>query len=400
MKADRSKSPGERHASNGVALIEALVALLILAFGMLALVGLQGNLRRGADLSKQRGEAIRLAQKEMETLRAYSVLTHPDPVNPVAGVLAFADIASQSNADAGDPNSNAVFALTRSVSPWPQDQSPQTAVRVRVDWLDRAAGPQFVMIDSVISRADPGLSAALTVPPTSLTVHRPAGRESSIPVGAKDLGNGRSVFVPTSIDTVAWVFNNLSGIIVGKCTVATGTLAAGLTPTDVLSCSNNAFGYLLSGFVRFSFTSPPDSSSPNSAALALDVGLIDMPPAHECYDDSAQVTAASGSTISYYCIVYPNNAVPAVWSARLNLAGISLAAGDPNPRMICRYSADYDGNGAISNAEHPASYVNVGGALARQNFLVINAAESCPAGHAVDPAAGFFTNTATVQHQP
>ncbi len=401
MKFHASNCVDKKSALQGIALIEALVALLIMAFGMLAMVGLQGNLRRSADLAKQRGEAVRLAQSEMESLRAFSVLAHPDPANPAAGTLAYADITTQAaNSDAGDPNSNAVFTLTRTVTPWTQAQSQQTAVRVRVDWLDRAAGAQFVLLDSIISRADPGLSTALTIAPTSLTVQRPAGRESSIPLGAHDLGDGRSVFVPSSNDTVAWVFNNLSGVITGKCMVAMGTLASGLTAGDVADCSNNTFGYLLSGFVRFSFTAPPDSSQANSAALALDVGLSNTSVSHECYDNSAQIIATAGSIVSYHCIVYPDNANPPEWSGRLELSGITLAADSPNPRKICRYSADYDGNGSVSNIEHPASYTHVTGALTRQNFLVINASQNCPAGHAIDPAAGFFTNTATVLHQP
>jgi hypothetical protein len=387
-----------------VALIEALVALLIMAFGMLALVGLQGNLRRSADLSKQRGEAIRLAQREMEGLRAYSVLAQADPGNPVPGVLAYAQITSAANANAGDANSNAVFSLTRTVIDSSLVRPEQKAVRVQVNWIDRAEGAQFVLIDSIIARADPGLSAALTQAPSSLTVLRPAGREVSIPTGAKDLGDGRSVFVPSSNDTVAWVFNNLSGVIQGKCTVAMGTVSSALTAADVAACSNNTWGYLLSGHVRFSFNSPPDSNQPLSSALTLDAGLVAgiaaSAPSHECYDNSDQVVPALGSVVSYFCIVYPNNAVPRVWSGRLQLAGISLAAGDPSPRKICRYTADYDGNGSTSNAEHPMDYVNVGGALTRQNFLVINASQTCPVGHAVDPAAGYFSNTATVQHQP
>ena len=407
MRSRPDSGKKRRNSIRGVALIEALVALLIMAFGMVALVGLQGTLRRGSDLAKQRGEAIRLAQQEMESLRSYSVLVHPDPANPAAGVRAFADIATPAaSANVGEANSNATFMRTRSVTDgpvdWPGNEPLVKALRVRVDWIDRAEGPQFVQVDSFISRADPGLSGSLGIAPASTTTQRPAGREALIPLAAKDLGNGSSVFVPSLNDTVAWVFNNLTGVITGQCTVAMNTSSAAVTAAMVAGCSNNRSHYLLSGFVRFSFLSPPDSVQPNSPALTLDVGLV-LPgtvPNHQCYDDSAQVIAASGSVVSFYCIVEPNNAVPRVWSARLNLLGIPLAVGDPSPRKICRFTADYDGNGSISNSEHPLNYVNVSGALTRQNFLVINASESCPAGHAVNAAAGFFTNTATVLHQP
>ena len=56
-----------RRRQAGVTLIEAMVALLIMAFGMVALVGLQSNLRRSADLAKQRGEAIRIAQQQLSS---------------------------------------------------------------------------------------------------------------------------------------------------------------------------------------------------------------------------------------------------------------------------------------------------------------------------------------------
>ena len=62
-------------AQRGVTLIEALVALMVMAFGMVALVGLMSNLRRSTDVAKQRSEAMRLAQAELASpARNYSVL--------------------------------------------------------------------------------------------------------------------------------------------------------------------------------------------------------------------------------------------------------------------------------------------------------------------------------------
>lgn len=51
--------------SRGVSLVEALVALLVMSFGMVALVGILSNLRRSEDLARQRGEAQRIAQAEI-----------------------------------------------------------------------------------------------------------------------------------------------------------------------------------------------------------------------------------------------------------------------------------------------------------------------------------------------
>ena len=60
---------------HGVSLVEALVALAIMAFGMLGLVGMQASMRANADLAKQRSEAVRLAQQQMEAWRGYGTLT-------------------------------------------------------------------------------------------------------------------------------------------------------------------------------------------------------------------------------------------------------------------------------------------------------------------------------------
>src|SRR5205814_684705 len=70
--------PVGRRSQRGATLIEALVALMVMSFGMVALVGLMGNLRRSSDVAKQRREAMRLGQAEWGALRSFSVLKKPD----------------------------------------------------------------------------------------------------------------------------------------------------------------------------------------------------------------------------------------------------------------------------------------------------------------------------------
>jgi Tfp pilus assembly protein PilV len=55
-----------RTHSRGVSLVEAMVALAVMAFGMLAEVGVQTTLRLNADVAKQRSEATRIAQETLE----------------------------------------------------------------------------------------------------------------------------------------------------------------------------------------------------------------------------------------------------------------------------------------------------------------------------------------------
>lgn len=430
----RQPSTNEQ-AIQGVALIEALVAMLIMAFGMVALIGLQSSLRASSDLSKQRGEAVRLAQQQMETLRSYSVLQHPDPANPGPGVTAFSDITDSNNGDAGDPNSNATFVLSRTVTPGPQGLANLDAVRIRVDWKDRSGADQFVLMDSFIAGMDPSLSGSLGIAPAALNTQRPGGREASIPVAAKDLGDGRSVFAPSATDTVAWLFNNLTGVITSKCTVAMGKPNAEIVPEDLSNCQST-FAYLLSGTVNFALSPPPYAAQASLASLPFALRIANSPakppassapaaPSHECYPLGLNPSAAA--RVNFYCIVYPNADANSSWYGRLilrNLADevpaparavdllapqliftapalpfISTSAVDI-PVKACRYSADYNGDRKIDNAEHPLDYARVSGPLTRQNFLILNAASPCPAGSPVDPAQGQFRNTATVLHQP
>jgi type IV pilus modification protein PilV len=58
----------------GVTLLEALIALLVLAFGLLTFAALQARLRINSDVAKQRTEAVRIAQEDLENFRAFGTL--------------------------------------------------------------------------------------------------------------------------------------------------------------------------------------------------------------------------------------------------------------------------------------------------------------------------------------
>ncbi|MDM4765105.1 hypothetical protein [Pelomonas sp. SE-A7] len=380
-----------RRSALGVTLIEAMVALLIMSFGMLALVGLQGNLRRSGDVAKQRGEATKLAQSHMESVRAIGALL---AASAPPSTVAFSSLSTASSASIGAASSNTSYALMRSVTR--VDTPPMAIVDVALNWTDRASESQQVRLSTFVAGVDPALSGSLQLPPPGgVSSRRPQSRSVDIPSTAKDLGEGHSVFKPDPFGTVAWVFSNLSGEITGVCTgIAMATQTRDLTVADVSACGS-AKAYLLSGYVRYSMDSPPNPDLPNSSFMSFGLTLtVDAPadypltPSYQCF--ARQADAVTGG---YYCAVYPK--ATGLWSGRLDLSGFSLGA-----YKVCRYSADYDGNGSISNAEHPASYADVKGALTQQNFLLIRATNSCPAGHGVDTSVGHFTNTRTEQHQP
>lgn len=387
-------------AASGVTLVEALVALLIMSLGMVALVGLQGNMRRSADLAKQRSEAVRIGQQDLERLRAFSSLA---PVADLpAGARSYLQLVDSVQDDAG-PASNAQFQLSRAVTP--ATDGSGSNVTVRVNWQDRAGEQSFVELNTFIARIDPRLAGSVGLPPDLSARRMPLSRHVAIPVAAKDLGDGRSAFKPPALSSgVAWVFNNQTGTITQRCMgFDPNTRNEAITLADVSAyCNSNVTAYLLSGHVRFSTTGVPDPVAPRSPALALDMAMnltsAHPDPGYECFDNAPSTpNPAMTEGVAYYCAVYPNNAATPIWDGRLSISGLALGGAD---YRVCRYSADYNGNGRIDNAEHPLNYTAVAGALTHQNFLVIRAAQSCPAGQAADPAQGIFFNSATVEHQP
>ncbi|MDT8998725.1 prepilin-type N-terminal cleavage/methylation domain-containing protein [Paucibacter sp. APW11] len=388
-----------RRASRGITLVEALVAMLIMAFGMVALSGMQTALRRGADLGKQRTDAMRVAQAEIDQLRSFTTITATTP--PTAGVFAYSNITQDLNLPAVTVNATS-FSVSRAVTDL--SNPPRKNVVVTVTWTDRANEQQSVSLYSMIAPLDPKISGALRFAPNSTTTRRPLERSPDIPAGAKDLGSNYSAAAPPGTSGVFWLFDNTTGRITGICAVP-GVSLVNLSSGDVTNCQTNVTGgaYLVSGFIRFSTGVTADPDSPSSAALPLSVDLnvtstSTVTPKSTCYDDSAQAVAAGQTWASYMCIVYPDGTHnPPDWDGRTNLNGLTLAAGG---QRVCRYSADYNGNGSIDNAEHPLNYSAVPGSLSKQNFLVIAYANTCPAGTPASPSSGRYINTATVAHQP
>jgi type II secretory pathway pseudopilin PulG len=408
-----------RRTQHGVTLIEALVALVVMSFGMVALVGLLSNLRYSADLGKQRSEAMRLAQQELETLRTFSSLNNSQTQTP--GVTDYdTNIATLVEPETIRlVNGNATFLLDRQVTPLVQGSAEPRGktLRVTVSWVDRANTPQRLVLDSVISRTDPVFSVALGVTPPTEGIRQPDKRHPVVPPGAKDLGNGSSAFRPSSSGATVWVLNNVTGVVTGKCDVDAETL---LDASSVESCKNNTTGYLVSGVIRFSKLSRPDPSAPeanalpyplsvyldlkpsqlkNSAGTALLPGGDDYPtPNHHCFSDAPQAMTADQKLVNYYCIVFPNS--QRNWWGQVLLTGLDIGTG-ASQYKVCRYSADSNGNSKIDNEEHPESYSTVSYSLTRQNFLVIpgKAADSCPK-LPPDADVGRFLDYSTYQIQP
>jgi Tfp pilus assembly protein PilV len=425
----------QRMNARGVTLIEALVALLVMSFGMMALIGLSNSLRRSSDLAKQRGEAMRLAESEISKLRDFSVLSNASGGATAKG---FDQVVVSAAQTAITPaNSNTTFYITRDVSALASGAEPAyKTVEVKVTWTDRTGQKgsenliQRVVLSTIISRTDPVFSGSVGIAPPAASVRQPSNRNPVVPSGAKDLGGGISSFQPGGATSPVWIFNNLTGAISGVCnTLPANTTALTFSAENAANCNTERTAYLVSGTVRFSRSNPPlanpsDVLTSDTVAMPLAVSLQltlseyinlknpnrgslmanrDYPtsPPSECFNDSGNGDVSLRSFVNYYCIVYPNDQTPRNWWGKVVLEGIPLGA-SADQFKVCRYSADYNGNGYIyserlnadnllvflvDNEEHPDRYRGVTKSLARQNFLVIRGNLSCPTASAVNVAA-------------
>lgn len=239
---------GRQH---GVSLIEALVAMGVMAFGMLAVVGLQVTLRTNGDVSKQRAEAVRIAQQSIEDWRAFVAFEATpglDYQDLVSGALPdFAGI-------------NATYARNRTITVWPGGSPPMKTLAVAVSWDDRNGQTQTVQLNSVIAGVAPELAGSLAVPANGVAGRQPQSRHRGIPALTQDLGNGTSAIKPPGAPgNVAWRFDNLTGLIT-FCSVNPLVADLRLATANLVCGAQNALG--VSGFVRYALPPLPPTPDP------------------------------------------------------------------------------------------------------------------------------------------
>ena len=392
-------------SARGVSLIEAVVAMGVMAFGMLAVVGVQATLRANGDIAKQRAEAVRIAQESLEAWRAFSVIPQ------TATKLAYDDLIGDGPVNVAGVN--ATYARTRNVR---ATGSPvMKSLTVTVSWQDRSGQTQTVQLGSVVAGVPPELAGTLTLPPSGVPGRQPLGRSASIPIVAKDLGDGRSGYVPPQPGggTVAWIFSNTTGLIVGVCP-ASGVANSSLLTAAIADNCQPTTGQVLGGYVSFASTAAQpgaaEAQTPSGVPLGLHVTLAPgptragVPVDSSCFDDSPTVVALGqpGSAVTYICAIFSPGQL---WAGRSRIdpliGGWIIAANGVGNKKICRYTtlAD-DGNAASKNIDHPLDYTEAGSpsgaSLLNQNFLVISAAHTCPTDVA---AVGDFVNSNTRLHQ-
>lgn len=411
-----------RRPVTGVSLIEALVALAVMSFGMLALLGVQTTLRYNNEVARQVTEATRLASEEVEQIRFFTdVLPIAGQANPSWQEL---DTMISHTVTLPGDTANTSYALTRTVNT-PAD-TMHKVVHVVVRWTDRSNQNRSVTLDSVVGGLEPLLSGMLSVPPLAGAQAQRMGRHQTIPSQAVDIPGGTSAFKPSPTDDVVWRFDSLTGTVKSVCT---GVMVdqAGITLADLSSCAAVA-GRLVSGAVRFhggAGVTSANALAPAGPALPLhastplvfinEIGInvpINQRRAPKCYADSpaSAVLASARSAVTYVCLIYLTDGSQG-WGGKLDLSLVATYAnGDAVPGgtaayKVCRYTKSI--RQYTVNVDHPRTYCRTAdadtcnqratGSLINQNFLVIGVAETCPAAN---PAATDLVNPNTLSHQP
>lgn len=326
---------------DGFSLVEALVAVLVLSLSLMAALRLQTWLRLSGDLARERSDAVRLAQQDMERSRAF------------ADLAAFDAIAS---GQTQTTSPTTTFTLQRRVS---GDDTLKTRLAT-VTWPQRGSGEQQVVLVSSVARLAPVYSAALALPPQDhvLTARRP------LPFGARVLPDGRIAFKPSRDSVIAWLLDTSTGDITTQCNVPPSLDTRDLRSADLTQCAPFA-ARLVRGYIRFSLASTPDPLQANDPPLPMTV------QADETRCDTELIASGAERYIAYACAIpigrpaLAPRLVPQGWAF-----GVTSAA-----FRACRYET-------VSHGP--------------QNYLVIRGDQACPS--AVPPHNG--EPVVTVQQQP
>jgi len=388
--------------STGSALLETLIALLLLSSGLLALGRLQTRLWAGSDLAQQQGEALQLALADLEAQR------HQGAINPAA----WGSLSTQADTAVSISGSPSTYQQSRHVDS--HAHLPLKALSPLLRWPDREGRWHRLSLHTLLSGHDRRLGAWLSLAPDAQGLAGPQGRHTAIPTDTRTLADGRLAFKPRADQAEVWLFERDTARIVGRCIAPVGLANNALAASDLSACTT-LDARLLAGWIGFTglatSLSAVDAEQPTGpvlpSGLQLTLSSTGHPsPASTCLSAHPDEPHPAGA-LPYWCLVQPAG-TPAAWSGRLDLVpqGWTLAGppdAGPEARRVCRYSADYNGNGLIDNPEHPASYSSVQGPLPLQNFLVIAAGATCPLdGPPQHSLSGPYNavDDSTAPHQP
>ncbi len=335
----RPSTAPSRRVMAGFSLLEPLIAIAITGAGLLGLAKFQATLMEGANVGRQRAEALHLAQEQLENVR----------------YLPYASIVNGTDSAASQTIRNATYARAWSVA---ASTSPALkTVTVTVSWADQKGANQAISLAGIVSAHDPAASGVIigsTFAPGA-GLRTPFKRGITIPIPAVDNGDGTSSYVPPGSSGVSLKYDNNSGRV-------THTTVSGVT-TPIAGDGYGVTGYVSLGDGG---DSPPatlasiDVATTTTGGEAWDAGSNSWKSAGTwtCWDDSA--APVFSDHVTYTCLVKSG------WSGSTALSGFTLGTTNTTSR-VCRYYAT-------------SPYANITANTSHQNYIVIKGSRSCPSG--------------------
>lgn len=166
---NKSKFSGQ----TGFSLIEVLITLVVVGFGLISMAKLQGVVQQDTSAAKARTVASHLAEQKIEDLRNFTVLL------PVGAAIAYSTIATNAGgsvalASGAVPVANVTYNRTwivnnyyyTNVNTAPTTVVPVSAplfpdfkrITVTITWQDADGANQALALNTIISASDPALA--------------------------------------------------------------------------------------------------------------------------------------------------------------------------------------------------------------------------------------------------
>jgi prepilin-type N-terminal cleavage/methylation domain-containing protein len=367
---------GRSARQRGFTVIEALIALAVMAFGMLALSGMQTSLSRNADVAKQRTEAVRLAQARIENMRSFTGIS--------TGAVNWNGLDSLANATSTTNTTYTVASTMGGV-----DTDALRTVNVTVSWTDRTGAAQSVSMSSVISQTDPRDPGFVGNPlPLNTPLKRPKNRDINIPVPALSLGNGTSAYQFSA--TYVVIFSDISGNVVQIC----NPNVANATAAQILASTCLSFtGYIVAGYVNTPLAAAAAyPTGVNTSGVTRNTALAGQPITCQFGTATDQNNGAVINNFKYYLCVIPLD-TPLLWSGTIKLAGVPI----DNDYIVCRYL--YVQPSLTANERNVQPYVDVNKSMDEQNYLVTTTSSSNPTNASCPPSMTVTGVSTGVLHQ-
>lgn len=359
-----------RAAQVGVSVLESLIALVVMSFGMLALASMQLSLSRSADVAKQRSEAIRIAEARIEQARSFTQIASSGTALDWTNLAA--DVANPTSVNS---NTNATYNVTVSMGGTAADAA--RSINVQVSWNDRAGEAQSVALSSVISQTDPRDPGVIGNPlPLNRPLRRPKNRNINIPIPAVYLGTGTSA---TQFDAnYVAIFSNLTANVVQICNPNVANATAEQINAAIASgtACQSFNGYIVAGYIGRSSTSVPWPTGINHSGITRNTAPTGTNSGIRClFGDATNQNTGAVITVDngykYYLCVVPLN-TPFTWGGTVRLGGMTTTS----TYIVCRY--EYTQTTVTANERNVQPYVDVDRSIDEQNYLIHSTGDSNP----------------------